>query len=166
MKKQQLIVLFMFFGMSFSMAQPARNQAVKERAEELETRKVAYITEQLSLTTAEADKFWPVYQNYNKKRQELAQNQRGWRFKQVNWDEITDAEAEKIADEEILRMQRMHELRASFHSEMKKVLPIKKVAMFYEAERDFNREMLREQRMDRRDQRMNRSRRPGSPAPK
>lgn len=166
MKKQTLLALFMVLGMSLSMAQPARNQAVKERAQELEARKVAYITEQLSLTTAEADKFWPVYQNYNKKRQELTQNQRGWRFKQVNWDEISDAEAEKIADEEILRMQRMHELRASFHAEMKKVLPIKKVAMFYEAERDFNREMLREQRMERRDQRMNRGRRPGGPEQK
>ena len=60
MKKQTLLALFMVLGMGLSMAQPARNQAVKERAQELEARKAAYITEQLSLTTAEADKFWPV----------------------------------------------------------------------------------------------------------
>jgi hypothetical protein len=58
MKKYLLLVLI-FAGTAFiSYAQPA------EQLKKLEAIQIAFLTKELNLTTDEAQKFWPVYNNY------------------------------------------------------------------------------------------------------
>ncbi|OZA24427.1 MAG: hypothetical protein B7X86_08430 [Sphingobacteriales bacterium 17-39-43] len=44
--------------------------------ERIEAIKVAFITKKLDLTTEEAQKFWPVYNNYQKELMELMRKRR------------------------------------------------------------------------------------------
>ena len=48
----------------------------QERYEQIEAIKVAFITKKLDLTTEEAQKFWPVYNNYQKELMELMKKRR------------------------------------------------------------------------------------------
>jgi hypothetical protein len=50
-------------------------QAV-DRKEQLESQKVAFITKQLSLTIEEAQRFWPVYNEFQQKKEEINRNKR------------------------------------------------------------------------------------------
>jgi hypothetical protein len=48
----------------------------RERNEQIETIKVAFITNKLDLTSEEAQKFWPVHNNYQKELMELMKKRR------------------------------------------------------------------------------------------
>ena len=60
MKKIVLFVLFMSAAFSSVHAQ-------QDKHEKIRAFKTAYLTEQLSLTSSEAEKFWPVYNEYENK---------------------------------------------------------------------------------------------------
>ncbi len=60
MKQTLLILIISFTGFTSITAQDNREQ----RIEKVQALKVAFITQKLSLTTDEAQRFWPVYNRY------------------------------------------------------------------------------------------------------
>lgn len=72
MKKYLLIILIFFSGFSFAYAQQGNGQ----RGEKIQALKIAFITQKLHLTSAEAEKFWPVYNEYNNEIKNLRVNNR------------------------------------------------------------------------------------------
>jgi hypothetical protein len=56
---------FMFLSLNL-LAQP--NQPRKNKQEEIEKAKVAYITQRLSMNPVQAEKFWPMYNDYNDRK--------------------------------------------------------------------------------------------------
>lgn len=119
------------------------NKANKPNRELIETQKIAYITEKVGFTPAEAKEFWPVYNEYEAKRKEVRKNakmQKANEMKSIN--EMTEKEAELIVDEQINEAQKMLDLRKMYHAKFKAILPATKVLKLYEAEKDFQREMI------------------------
>jgi hypothetical protein len=53
--------MVMVGSISFANAQNGNGQ----RQEKIQALKIAFITQKLKLTPAEAEKFWPVYNQYN-----------------------------------------------------------------------------------------------------
>ena len=118
--------------------------------------KTAYITNQLDLTSAEAEKFWPVYNQYDKKLHKLTvidrKNLQNDIVESGGIDALSTAEAKKLTDQ-------ITELRTSiYHAEqqkleaLQKVLSNKKILKLIGAEESFRRELLqrlREQRKKR-----------------
>ncbi len=51
----------------------ARDAKVRDK---IQAARVAYITDQLALTPAEAERFWPIYREFAQKRNELRQQLR------------------------------------------------------------------------------------------
>lgn len=62
--------LFLFFIASHLAAQQ------ESKHEKLEALKIAFITEKLSLTTKEAQNFWPVYNEYSQKIEKIRKAKR------------------------------------------------------------------------------------------
>jgi hypothetical protein len=114
--------------------------APRERVEAL---KVGFLTQRLNLTAKEAQAFWPVYNEYEG---ELAQLRKARRENLLNardnWDQLSDAEVEKVVESELASRQQELDLLKKYHSRFKQVLPIKKVARLYKAQEDFKRELL------------------------
>lgn len=73
----------------------ANAQPNPEKKEQLKALKVAFITNELSLTTDEATKFWPIYNTFETKQQEL----RGIKTKSLI-KKINDEDLEKMNDKE------------------------------------------------------------------
>jgi predicted O-linked N-acetylglucosamine transferase (SPINDLY family) len=48
-----------------------QKQQFEQQREKIESQRIAFITQELDLTPAEAQAFWPVYNEYDKKRHEL-----------------------------------------------------------------------------------------------
>jgi hypothetical protein len=70
--KKGLLGLIMFLTMSTDLIAQDR----REHYQRIEAIKVAFITKKLDLTTEEAQKFWPVYNNYQKELMELMRKRR------------------------------------------------------------------------------------------
>ena len=121
-------------------------QEREERHEQIEARRIAFITNELSLTPSEAQKFWPVYNEYNQKRAQMMARHRQQRMNLENLENLTEQQLLELADADIVNMEEMISLRREYHEKFKKILPLKKVIQLYEAEREFNRTLFRESR--------------------
>lgn len=112
----------------------------------MEAKRIAFITQELSLTPEEAQVFWPVYNEYNQKRNQMMILHREERKDVTDIDKLSESELMELADEDIRNMEDMVALRREYHEKFKQILPVKKVILLYNAERDFNRKLYREGR--------------------
>jgi hypothetical protein len=111
MKKYLLIILAIFGSFSFVMAQNGNGR------EKIQALKVAFITQKLHLTPGEAEKFWPVYNQYDSEIMQLRANNR-------NGD---------VLDNE----QKLLDIRKKYKSTFEKILGPQRLNDLYNAERDF-----------------------------
>lgn len=115
------------------------------RMEAIESRRIAFLTEKMMLTPDEARVFWPLYNEYNKKRDDLTNDHRN-RWPNPEVTSMGNEEAGRYAEELITHMERSAAIKREYHEKLKRILPVKKVALLYEAERDFNRLLFQEAR--------------------
>lgn len=66
MKKIYLTLLSVLFVFAGAFAQEGDQQPPEKKIKEIEALKVAFITKELELTPEEAQKFWPIYNQYSK----------------------------------------------------------------------------------------------------
>jgi hypothetical protein len=150
---KSLSFILLFTSSSIIFAQPpspaapadARAERQNNKKEKIEAQKVAFITKKINLTPEEAQQFWPVYNQFENKIDELRKNRRR-DLKQAkgNIDELTDKEVEQLVDNEILFKQKEIDLQKEYLPKFKAILSIKKIAKLYEAEEQFKRYLLNE----------------------
>jgi len=105
--------------------------------ERIEQLKIAFLTEKLRLTSEEAQRFWPVYNQYTQEQETLFAMMRKNKKEQPDIESMTDAQADDIINKQFEFEQRMLDLRKKYQIEFKKVLSPKKVAILYHAEKQF-----------------------------
>lgn len=115
---------------------------MEERYKQIETQRIAFITRELSLTPDEAQVFWPIYNEYNEKRNKLMFRHRHHRNDDKNLNQLSESELMEMAESDISNMEEMASLRREYHEKFKQILPIKKVILLYGAERDFSRKLF------------------------
>lgn len=117
---------------------PANNlEAVHEQ---LKADKKVIIGKYMSLTGAEANAFWPVYEEYQSDLQKI--NQRLVDLLQsyatdYRSDSLTDEKAQKLLDEWIAIESDDAKRRASYVPKVLKVLPPKKAARYLQIENEY-----------------------------
>ncbi|REJ83543.1 MAG: hypothetical protein DWQ44_03400 [Bacteroidetes bacterium] len=144
--KNSLLILFILLIASHEInAQPG-----KPTRERIESMKIGFLTERLNLNPEEAKVFWPVYNQFQNELNDVRKNRKeNMRDAAENFDDMSDSDAEKFVDEELVFRQKELDIQKKYHPQLKKVLPAKKVARLYRAEEDFKRkllEMIRERR--------------------
>ena len=140
------IIFLLVTSLSFS-------QGFKEKREKVKALKVAYITEQLELTTEEAQKFWPIYNAFDENQSDLRHEKMRAildRFKPGNVEKLS----EKDASNSLIQMEKIEEdlfnLKKKFIKDLQSVISAKKIIKLKKAEEDFNRELLKQMREKRR----------------
>ncbi len=114
-----------------------------DKKDNIESMKIAFLTTKLDLTPEEAQKFWPVYNQYNDKLQELRKKRRqDEREAKKNFDELSDKEVEQAIDNDLAFRQKELDLQKEYNTKFKSVLPIKKVSKLYATEEQFKRVLL------------------------
>ena len=143
MKKIVLFVLIMSAALSSVHAQ-------QDKHEKIRAFKTAYLTEQLSLTSSEAEKFWPVYNEYENKMKALKGDSyrvtRGNIEKQGGIDTLDEKAAREYMKMILENEQQMTLMKIEMYNRMKPILSSKKILKLYQAEHDFNRRLLDEYR--------------------
>ena len=117
-----------------------QNHKMDKKRERIEVQKIAFITKQLDLTPEEAQKFWPVYNQFSDARKQLHKQHKENR-KDIN--NLSDSEIEQVIDNHIILDQKELDIKKKYHTEFKKVLSNKKIAKLYHSEDQFKRELLK-----------------------
>ncbi|MBA3972237.1 MAG: hypothetical protein H0X46_08860 [Bacteroidetes bacterium] len=143
-----LLAFISLSGITFSqpMGPPPKGKQAQrqEKKENIEAMKVAFITSKLDLTPEEAQKFWPVYNQFTEKMHELRKKRRqDEREAKQNFEEMTDKEAEQAIDNDLAVRQKELDLQKEYNTKFKTVLPLKKVAKLYHAEEQFKMVLLK-----------------------
>ena len=149
MKKIIHVLLIVIAAKSFSQQPPTPptppSPPNPPKKEKMESMRIAFLTQKLDLSPEEAQKFWPVYNEFQKKREELHKKRREEiKNAKENFDSLSDKQVEKIVDDEIAFKQKNLDLDKEYHSKFKSVLPVKKVAKLYHAEDMFAHRLLEE----------------------
>lgn len=139
--KKIILILVMALGISaISLAQDDNDAGQKGTGSRIEALKIAYLTKKLNLSTEEAQKFWPIYNEYmgeiRKTRIDARQNKEG----------------------EIPTEEKLLNIRKKYNGEFNKALSSEKVNTFFKAEKEFG-TVLQKELMERRMQKMD-NRRP------
>ncbi|MGJ5641591.1 sensor of ECF-type sigma factor [Formosa sp. S-31] len=115
----------------------------QDKEEKIKTLKTAYITEQLSLTKAEAEKFWPVYNAFDKKNDDLRHIMREQR-RTADLEKMSETQAQKLLSEMLKNNEQRHHLFTQYIKDLQNILPAKKIILLKKAEDDFRRKMFEE----------------------
>jgi Spy/CpxP family protein refolding chaperone len=144
MKTNKLVLIIIFLLSIHSFAQ----FQMGEKKEQIRALKVGFITNELSLTTDEAVKFWPLYNAYDDKQFEL-RHQKMKTFKQrmeVDLEKMSEKEAAALLTQMENTEDELYQLRKKFIADLKSVLPSVKIIQLKKAEDDFNRKLLQQYR--------------------
>lgn len=137
----------LFAFMLFVLLMPANVIAQNPAMEKLNAYKIAFFTRRLNLTPQEAEKFWPVYNEYQNKRMQI-QTERARVNRDVNQNELNMSEKEMIEIADKLISMEVDEamLAQEYHKRFKEVLTPQKVIRLYQAENQYRLQLLNELR--------------------
>jgi len=127
MKINKLIpILILFFSMSI---QAQDGGFFKEKKEKIKALKIAYITNELALTPDEATKFWPLFNAFEDKQQDIKKQKLKGYLDRTN-DDAIDKLSEKEAGTLLAQMEstedELYQLKKKFVANLKGVIsPIK-----------------------------------------
>lgn len=118
-----------------------------ESREKIKSLQVAFFTERLELTPQEAAIFWPMYNDYEKKKEELRSQERSEIYdKLASGKAFAEPEAQGILDRYLELEQQQDALDRSFYRELSRTLSASKTLALFRAEHEFRRKLLREYR--------------------
>lgn len=128
--KNLIILIALIFICSLASAQePARKKLIEEAKTEL-------ITKRIKLTEAQAEKFWPVYNEYTDKKLELRRTVRS--LKRDGFTIVsTDEEILKSLDKLLDYKQKEVDLEKDYKTKLLKVISARQLAELYITEQEF-----------------------------
>ncbi len=136
-----LVPIFLFTVCTALQAQKRPNW------EKIKALKVAFITERLELTPKEAQVFWPIYNDYETKKEGYYKTERfkiGADIKKL--DELTDMEADNL----LSRIKKLEEekrlAQRDFIEKVSKTISAKKTILLMRSEEDFKRHLIKQYR--------------------
>ncbi|HIP49581.1 MAG TPA: hypothetical protein EYG92_11530 [Lutibacter sp.] len=118
-----------------------------KRFEKIKAHKVAYITDKLELSSQEAEKFWPVYNKYEKDLHQLEIMDRKELVRNIvskgGVKSLSEQEAQAKLNELELMQDAIFTKRKEKFKEIQKTISAKKVLLLYRVEKDFKKELLK-----------------------
>ncbi len=136
---KKIILLLCIFLSITAFSQRGKHEKIKAY-------KTAFITEKLDLTVNEAEKFWPIYNDFTKREKSLKITERQGIRKKIRLaggiDTFSDKEAIKMLNQLTSIQDGLHQLRQNLITDLKSAISIKKILKLLRAEKEFHRNLL------------------------
>lgn len=144
---KNLFILFFSLLPWLAAAQDAGADNMREPrgGEKIRAAHAAYVTQRIGLTSAEAEKFWPVYREYSEKRRAIRGKMWEARRSQKSQEEILQLDL-KLKQEEL-------DLEKEYTGKFGKIIPADKLVKLRQAELDFRKLLLKQIQQQRRPRR-------------
>jgi hypothetical protein len=146
------IVVFLLIILIYPVT---KSEAQNTNLEKLNNYKIGFFTKRLNLTSEEAEKFWPVYNEYQGQKNllQLEKLKLNRTFNQ-NESTLNDRQLEEMGDKYIDCIVQESALAVTFHKKLKTVLSPAKVIMYYQAENQYKVQLLNELQNQRQQQKL------------
>ena len=135
MKKILLIFTICFLSLAV--------KAQDKNKEQIKSLKVAYITQEMNMSKAVAEKFWPIYNNYECLQMDLHKRE----HRDVkNIAAMSESDADKRLNEfvDIERQEFLN--KRKLYDELKLIFSAKEIVQLHQLEADFNKKLWEEYR--------------------
>ena len=155
MKTKLKIILLAGLLPIIHLRSTAQDQAAMDK---IESARIALITERLGLTPDQAQKFWPIYNEFIQKRRDISQalvrERQG-----LDMNKLSDEQSRRLNDMMLDAKQRQLDLEKTYSLRLQQVISAQQVIALRRAEEDFRRmiiERLQQRKMqqNRREQMM------------
>ncbi|MCF6131863.1 sensor of ECF-type sigma factor [Flavobacterium wongokense] len=146
MKIKNILPLLIVF---ISINAIAQDGPFRKKKEQIKSLKVAFITNELALTPDEATKFWPLFNAYEDKQQEIKKQRiKGYldRMDDDSFDKLSDKEAASLLAQMESSEDELYQARKKFVASLKGVISPLKILKLKKAEENFNRKLLQQYR--------------------
>lgn len=148
MNKVLYLLIAVMLAASAALNAQGQGQGMGQNAgdnEKLTAYKIAFFTQRLDLTPAEAEKFWPLYNDFSARRNKLLADRLSlMRYAAQNEANMSNDELSSTADRLAGSFSDEANMVVTFNSDLKKVLPPAKVIRLYQVENQFKQQLLRE----------------------
>lgn len=141
MNLSHTILIILLLSLSVE-ALPQRGQ--RTHMQRIQAERIAFITSELDLTTAESKEFWPVYNEFEKKRNSLLEERRSLisRFSE-NMERMSAEEISGLVDRFIELRAEDAKLHREYHNKFRDIFSPERVMLLYLAEEEFRNNLLR-----------------------
>lgn len=144
MKKISGFIIILLVTVTTAINAQHSDKKHENKWDKYRSEKIAFLTSKLELTPAEAEKFWPVYNQLEKERWEAQKMRRQMEEK------VRDAE-ESMSDEKITQLTRNFagswkkeaDLLIEYNEKFLDILTPEKVLTLYKAESEFRMHMIK-----------------------
>ena len=144
--KTQLILIFLSL---LSITGMAQRHFDPQTIELIKTKKIAFLTEAIGLSSQEAQKFWPVYNELEKERYAVIDKKRELEEKSgAPKPGMTDTDYRKLAIEIAATHAKEGHLIEDYNLKFLNILPAEKVVKLYVAEGKFRGYLMYEYRKE------------------
>jgi hypothetical protein len=111
-----------------------------QHRERIKAMKVAYITQELNMDSKLAEKFWPVYNQYECAKTDLHKKEH---FESENIENITEAEAEKMLTVFLNIEKEEYTVKKELYTNLKKIMSAREIIKLHKLESDFNKKLIK-----------------------
>ncbi len=139
---KKILILFSMFLFVFTL-QAQEGKDKQQHRERIKAMKVAYLTQELNMDAKLAEKFWPIYNQYECTKTDLHKKEH---FQSENIENITEAEAEKILTEFVNIEKEEYSVKKELYANLKEIMSAKEIVKLHQLESDFNKKLIREYR--------------------
>jgi hypothetical protein len=112
----------------------------------IKSKKVAFMTEQVGLTSQESQKFWPIYNQLEQERNDLMDKKRDLEESTEDKSIKSEDYYRKLAQEIVAMHLKEGKLTEEYNAKFLSVLPAEKVVKLYRSERKFRSYLMQEMR--------------------
>lgn len=121
--------------------------------DKIKSLKVAFLTERLDLSSKEAQTFWPIYNEYEEKREAMREQEREQIHEKIrNAESLSEREASDLIQQYLIFEEREEELDKNFIERISKVISAKKTLLLLRSEYEFKKQLLKQYRHKKGDQ--------------
>ena len=119
-----------------------------DKLEKIKALRVAFISTKLELTSNEAQKFWPIFNEFDKNQTDLRKEKRMlmMRLKHQNTSSLSDIEMQKLLDTSELLESNIQTNRQQLVKNLRGVISPQKIILLKQLEEDFKKTLLKQMR--------------------
>ncbi len=139
---KKYFLLFLIAVMSSLLYAQPPNDGPKNKRDQIHAQKIAFISTQLKLTPDEAQKFWPVYNQYEAEIEKIRKERRGYVNELKKSAELSDDRAYELTEKIFATESKESQTRLTYLKQFAGVVGKKKAAEVFIAEEKFKRELL------------------------
>ena len=119
-----------------------------DKLDKIKALRVAFISTKLELTSNEAQKFWPIFNEFDKNQSDLRKEKRMlmMRLKHQNTSSLSDIEMQKLLDTSELLESNIQTNRQQLVKNLRGVISAQKIILLKQLEEDFKKTLLKQMR--------------------